>query len=159
MSEFREMRRLKQQLSPEECAEVLKTELRGILSVLGEGGYPYGMPMNHYLHEDGNLYFHCGRGGHREDALKSRDKVSFCVLDKGWQREGEWARHIRSVIVFGHVEWVEDRETVYALSRLLSRKFTHDEGYIEREIARSGPGTRMFRLVPEHISGKLVEES
>ena len=37
---FRPMRRWKQQLSDEDCAALLKNTPRGILSVLGEDGYP-----------------------------------------------------------------------------------------------------------------------
>ena len=36
---FREMMRKKQQLTEEECIEILKTELRGVLSVLGDDDY------------------------------------------------------------------------------------------------------------------------
>ena len=45
---FREMLRKKQQLPEMECIDILKTQLRGVLSVLGDGDYPYGMPINHY---------------------------------------------------------------------------------------------------------------
>ena len=44
---FRELIRKNQQLSHEECIRILQTELRGVLSVNGQDGYPYGMPMNH----------------------------------------------------------------------------------------------------------------
>ena len=157
---FREMLRSQQQLTEAECIDILKREPRGVLSVLGDEGYPYGMPMNHYYcEEDGRLYFHSGKQGHKLDALRSCPKASFCVLDRGFRREGEWSLNFRSVIVFGRVEFVEDRERIYELSRRLSRKFTGDEDYIEGEIVRSGPGTVMFCLIPEHISGKLVNES
>ena len=157
---FREMARKKQALSREECVEILARELRGVLSVLGDDGYPYGMPINHYYcAADGKLYFHGGRRGHKIDALRSCDKASFCVYDSGFRREGEWALNIKSVIVFGRVEFVEDRETVYRISAELSRKFTDDEAYIAREIERSGPGTLMFALVPEWITGKFVNEA
>ncbi|MBQ6670477.1 MAG: pyridoxamine 5'-phosphate oxidase family protein [Firmicutes bacterium] len=157
---FREMLRKKQQLTGEECVRILKDQLRGVLSVLGDDGYPYGMPLNHYYNEqDGRLYFHSGRAGHRTDALKKYRKASFCVFDEGFRRDGEWALNIKSVIVFGHIEFVEDREEIYRISAELSRKFTDDEAYIRREIERSGPGTLMFALVPEHITGKLVNES
>ena len=57
---FRPMRRFKQQISDEECKEVLTSEPRGVLSVLGDDGYPYGIPMDHWYSEtDGKLYFHC----------------------------------------------------------------------------------------------------
>ncbi len=157
---FREMLRKKQQLTQEACIEILKKEPRGVLSVLGDDGYPYGMPMNHYYcEEDGNIYFHSGKNGHRVDAVKHCDKASFCVYDGGFRREGEWALNISSVIVFGRIELIEDQEKIYKIARLLSYKFTNDEEYIEREIQKSGPGTMMFALVPEHMTGKLVKES
>ena len=49
---FREMVRQKQQLAKEECIEILKNEKRGVLSVLGDDDYPYGMPLNHYYCEE-----------------------------------------------------------------------------------------------------------
>ena len=157
---FREMLRKKQQLPEEECIEILKNELRGVLSVIGDDDYPYGMPINHfYCEEDGKIYFHSGRKGHKIDAMKPHDKASFCVYDQGFRREDEWALNIRSVIVFGRIEFIEDKEKIYEIARRLSYKFTDDEEYIEREIVRSGPGTLMFALVPEHITGKLVNEA
>ena len=157
---FRDMLRKKQQLPEEECIELLKNELRGVLSVIGDDDYPYGMPINHfYCEEDGKIYFHSGRKGHKIDAMKRHDKASFCVYDQGFRREGEWALNIRSVIVFGRIEFIEDKEKIYEIARRLSYKFTDDEEYIEREIVRSGPGTLMFALVPEHITGKLVNEA
>ena len=157
---FRPMLRKKQQLPEQECVEILKTELRGVLSVLGDDGYPYGMPINHYYNEeDGKLYFHGGMQGHKIDAIRKHDKASFCLFDSGYREEGDWALHIRSVIVFGKIEFVTDRDSVYELTRRLCRKFTQDGEYIDREIEKSGARTLMFALVPEHISGKLVEES
>ena len=88
--EFRPMRRSKQELSREECIEILMQEPRGVLSVLGEGGYPYGMPINqYYCPENGRLYFHTAREGHRLDAIRAHDKVSLCVYDQGYRKEGE----------------------------------------------------------------------
>lgn len=53
---FRKMRRFKQELSKQECIEILQSEPGGVLSVLGEDGYPYGMPMNHWYSErDGKI--------------------------------------------------------------------------------------------------------
>lgn len=157
---FRELTRKKQALSQETCIALLKTEPRGVLSVLGDEGYPYGTPMNHYYcEEDGCIYFHCGRKGHRLDALKACDKVSFCVYDQGYRREGEWALHIRSVVVFGRMEIIDDPDEVIRLVTPLCRKFTDDEDYIRRELAGSTKATLLLKLTPEHICGKLVNES
>ena len=157
---FRTMTRIKQAISREECLKILKEEPRGVLSVLGDDGYPYGMPMNfYYCEEDGKIYFHGGFKGHKIDAMKRCDKVSLCVYDQGFRREGEWALNIKSVIVFGRIEWVEDHEKAIRISRDLSYKYTQDSAYIEKEIEQAGPRTLVFALVPEHMSGKLVNES
>ena len=59
---FRELLRKNKQISTEECIEVLKSETRGVLSVLGDDDYPYGTPINHFYNEEnGNIYFHCGK--------------------------------------------------------------------------------------------------
>ena len=71
---FRELLRKKQALSREDCIDVLQKETRGVLSVIGDDGYPYGTPMNHWYNEDdGAVYFHCGNVGHRLEALREND--------------------------------------------------------------------------------------
>ena len=158
--QFREVTRVKQRLEREECIRLLETELRGVLSVTGDGGYPYGLPINHYYcPEDGKIYFHSNKKGHKIDAVKANPKASYCVYDTGTRRKGSWALDIKSVVVFGSIEIVEDREKVYEMARRLSRKFTDDEEYIENEIRLYGPATFMFALVPEHITGKIVNEA
>ena len=156
---FRNIVRTKQALPEEECIAILKKELRGVLSVLGDNDYPYGMPLNHYYNEqDGKLYFHSGKTGHRIDAINRHPKASYCVYDQGTRENGNWYLTFKSVIVFGRIEIVEDREKIYDIARKLSRKFTDDEDYIENEVKNSGPGTLMFALVPEHMTGKRVTE-
>ncbi len=157
---FRNMRRQKQALSDEECRTILRQEPRGVLSVLGDGGYPYGMPMDFYYDdESGHIFFHCGQKGHRIDAVRRCDKVSFCVYDKGFRRESEWALNIRSVIVFGRIRVVEDHDRTMELCRKLGGKYTKDTDYIEKEIAGFGSGVLCLELIPEHMTGKLVNES
>lgn len=157
---FRELVRKNKQLSSEECIAVLKSEKRGVLSVMGDEGYPYGMPMNHFYNEaDGCIYFHCGKVGHRLEALQSCDKVSFCTYDGGTPKEGDWALLVKSVIVFGRMEIVEDREAITDITTKLSLKFTEDVEYIRKEIEQHGHRTLLLRLKVEHMRGKLVTES
>ena len=158
---FRELVRKNKALSTDECIEVLKTETRGVLSVLGDDDYPYGTPMNHwYNEEDGCIYFHCGDArSHRTDALQKHDKVSFCVYDQGCREEGDWALHVKSVIVFGRMEIIEDMDKIVEISTKLSHKFTQDEEYIKKEIELHAHRTLLLQLTPEHICGKRVKES
>lgn len=157
---FRELVRKKLALSQEACLELLRSEPRGVLSLIGDEGYPYGLPIDHwYNDEDGCIYFHSGSSGHKIDAMKKCDKASFCVYDQGYREEGDWVLHIKSVIVFGRIQIVEDHAQAIELTRKLSYKYTQDEAYIEDEIQKYGAGVLVFKLVPEHICGKLVKES
>ena len=157
---FREMRRFKQQISADECAAVLKNETRGVLSLLGDDGYPYGIPMNHYYcEEDGKLYFHGAKEGHKIDSLKRCDKVCYTVYDKGYRREGEWSLNVKSVVVFGRISLVENEEKAIDICTKLCRKFTDDEDYLRRELENALPRVQCLELTPEHITGKLVNES
>jgi len=157
---FRELIRKNKQLSNEECIVILESETRGVLSVNGDNGYPYGVPMNHfYNNADGCIYFHCGKTGHRLDSLIKDNKVSFCVYNKGERDDGEWAYNVKSVIVFGRTEIVDNLEVISDITTKLSLKFTSDMEYIKNEIYKYASGTLLLKLVPEHICGKIIKES
>ena len=157
---FREMRRFKQQTTKEECIRVLKEQPRGVLSLAGDDGYPYGIPMDHwYNEEDGHIYFHGAKTGHKIDAVSRCDKASYCVFDEGYRREGEWAPNITSVVVFGRIRIVEDEEKRREICTALCKKFTDDEAYLEKELRTALPRVCCLELIPEHMTGKLVNES
>ena len=100
--------------------------------MLGDDGYPYGIPISHYYsEEDGKIYFHGAKVGHKIDAIKAYDKASFCVYDKGYRKEGEWALNIKSVVIFGRIRLVEDEEKSRMICTRLCRKFTDDEEYLD----------------------------
>ena len=74
---FREMARKKQSLEMSQIIKILNNEKRGVLSVHGENGYPYGLPINYwYNEENGYIYFHSGKKGHKIDAINANNKVS-----------------------------------------------------------------------------------
>ncbi len=157
---FREVTRKKQRLEMSQIVEILKNEKRGVLSVCIEDGYPYGLPMNFwYNEENGYIYFHSGKSGHKTDAIALNNRVSFCVYDAGYKKEGEWALNISSVIVFGRIFPVEDFEQSMEICRNISLKHTDDIEYIESEIRNYGRATQCYELRPEHITGKRVNES
>lgn len=157
---FREMRRFKQQISDEECIRILEEQPRGVLSMLGDDGYPYGIPLDHWYSEDDNkLYFHCAKTGHKLDAVASCDKVSYCVMDEGYRKDGEWALNIISVVIFGRMHIVEDEDKKREICTNLVRKFTDDEEYLQKELTNAFPRVCCLELTIEHMTGKLVNES
>lgn len=158
---FRELVRIKQQMPMEECIELLKKETRCVLSVIGDDGYPYGSPINHFYDEEsGKIYFHIGnQRSHRTDAIRKCDKASVCVYDNGYRKDGHWALNVKSVIVFGRIAIIEDKEKVADITTKLCYKFTDDKDYIEKELKDNLHRTWLLELTPEHISGKFVNES
>ena len=157
---FRPMRRFKQQLSDSEAQEVLVNAKRGVLSVIGDDGWPYGIWLNpHYGKEDGRIYFHGAKEGHKIDALRKDDRASFTVIDDGVRDQGGWAYTFRSVVVFGRIEFVEDHEFALGLCRELARRFNPSEEDIEKEIQMAGARVQVLCLIPEHITGKRVHEA
>lgn len=157
---FRPMRRFKQQVSEKECIRILKEEKRGVLSLHGEDGYPYGIPMDHwYCEEDGKIYFHGAKAGHKIDALAKDNRVSYCVYDAGFRREGEWALNVTSVVVFGRISLVTDEAKAARICEQICRKFTDDEAYIQKELANALPRVQCLELAIDHMTGKLVNES
>ena len=157
---FREIRRKKNELPIEAAKELLRNNKRAALAVNGDDGYPYVVPINFYYEESENrIYFHGAKEGHKLDAIRACDKVSYCVYDHGYRREGEWALNIRGVIVFGKLRLVEDEEKAKKICTQLCQKFTDDKEYLEKELKYSVPRVQCLELVPEHMSGKLVNES
>lgn len=157
---FRQMRRLNQQISDAQCLEILKKEKRGVLSLLGDDGYPYGIPLNHFFSEEDNkIYFHCAKEGHKIDAIKNYEKASFCVYDSGYRKDGEWALNINSVIIFGKIRLVTDLEITKKICINLVQKFTDDEKYLENALKNALPRVQCLEFEIEHMTGKLVNES
>jgi len=155
---FRKMRRFKQQISEEECIRILKEKPRGVLSMIGDDGYPYGIPLDHWYSKS-KLYFHGAKVGHKIDAITAFDKVSYCVMDEGFRRDGEWALNIKSVVVFGRIRVVEDEAKKREICTNLVRKFTDDEEYLQKELTNAFPRVNCLELTIEHMTGKLVNES
>lgn len=157
---FRKMRRFKQQLTDEECRTILKNELRGVLAINGDDGYPYALPMDYFYDEDnGKIYFHCAKEGAKIDLLRENCKVSFCVHDEGFRKEGEWPLNISSVIVFGRIGFVEDRNLALKEVTGIARKFYPTEESIQAEIEKAFNRVQILELTIDHMTGKLVNES
>ena len=154
---FRKMKRIGQEISKEECEEILTNEPRGVLALLGDDDYPYAIPMSH-VYVDGKIYFHGAQEGHKNDAVKKHSKVSYCVIDKGVKAKDSWWYTFKSVIVFGKIKTLTDRDEKIEILTHLGDKFfpTHKETV--DEINRLLDRTEVFEITIEHMSGKIVKE-
>ncbi len=86
------------------------------------------------------VHFHCAKAGHKLDAIRASDKVSYGITGEGRHEDGvEWSLTFRSVIVFGRMRVLEDGEASLRLARLLGEKFTQDAAYLDNEVKHAGP--------------------
>ncbi len=156
--EFRKMRRQRQQLSDEESIGILKKATSGTLALLGDGGYPYAVPIS-YVYDDGKLYFHSALAGHKVDAIRACDKASFCVIDQDNVKPAEYTTYFRSVIAFGRIHIVEDEEEKLAIARILGNKYNpHQEEALQKELEHGLSRMLAIRLDIEHLTGKEAIE-
>lgn len=155
---FQEVKRIKQRLDINESKEILERTLRGVLALNGLDGYPYSMPLNHYYYKEENrLYFHGGKIGYKIDCIKNDNKCSYTVYEKTGILDDKW-NIFKSVIIFGKIHIVDDKNEIIKISKLLSHKFTNDDSYINDEIKKYLDETLMFYIEIEHITGKIVNE-
>ncbi len=160
--EFRAMRRKRQQLSDAESVDILKKATSGTLALLGDGGYPYAVPIS-YVYSDGQLYFHSALTGHKVDAIRNCDKASFCVIDKDDVKPEKYTTFFRSVIAFGKVHIVEDDAERLRIARLLGNRYNpHQDEALQKEIENGLSRMLVICFDIEHLTGKesieLVKE-
>ena len=154
---FREMRRKKQALTAEETAEILKRNTSGVLSLNGDDGYPYGVPLS-YVYLDSKLYFHCAGAGHKLDSILKDDKVSFCVIDQDQVVGEEYTTYFRSVIAFGRARVLEGAEKLRPLVELCEKYYP---GHLEQTRQKAEHALKNVSIVEvtiEHMTGKTAME-
>ena len=128
---FRQMRRFKQQLSENECKEILNKSKSGVLAVIGDDGYPYAVPLS-YVYLNNKIYFHSAKEGHKIDALAKNNKVSFCVVTKDDVVPEELTTYFKSVIIFGKAKKLEGDELRNAAIQL-GLKYYNNEDAVKKK--------------------------
>lgn len=156
--EFRAMRRKRQQLSETETISILEQSTSGTLALMGDGGYPYAVPIS-YVYADGRLYFHSALTGHKVDAIRACEKASFCVVGQDSVQPKQYTTFFRSVIAFGRVHIIEDEKEKLETARLLGRRYNpNDEESLQKEIEHGLSRMLMIRFDIEHMTGKAAIE-
>ena len=156
---FRKMRRFKQQFSQEDCFEILETEKRGVLALHGDDDYPYAIPINFYYDKDENkIYFHGAGEGHKIDSIKRSEKASFCVYTSGTKDEGQWWYRVKSVIVFGKIKIISDREKAIEAVTNIGIKYFPNKSILDEELKNYADKVTCLEMSIEHITGKNVKE-
>jgi nitroimidazol reductase NimA-like FMN-containing flavoprotein (pyridoxamine 5'-phosphate oxidase superfamily) len=163
---FRELRRKDMQLDDVSGLNILEKSDYGILGVHGDDGYPYAVPVN-YTYLDEKIYIHCALKGHKIDAIRGNDKVSFTVVDHEEVLPDLFDTAYSSVIAFGRARLLVDGEgpdsdydetqnsiKQRALKSIL-KKFSPDfldEG--NKTLKEEWKATQVIEITIEHLAAK-----
>lgn len=156
---FREIRKKKNILNIEEAKNLLKKERRGVLSLNGDDGYPYGIPINYlYVEEENIIIFHGSKQGHKVDSLTKSNKACFTVYGNVVFKEEKWAPYVQSVICFGRCKLITDQNDIIRLAKIFASKYYPNDELIDKEIEKSIKALQMYVIEIEHLSGKQIQE-
>ena len=145
---FREMRRAKQQLTDAETRKILEAGSFGVLACFGDENWPYAVPLS-YAVEGDFIYIHCAAEGHKLDAIRRDDRVSFCVVGQDVPQSGEYTTHYRSAVAFGRARIVADADEKLAALMRIGRKY--EPGRDERTRAYAGESLAKVAIIEIHI--------
>lgn len=150
---FRSMRRIRQQMGEKAAVSVLEKGGTGILTVNGDDGYPYPVPMN-FAYMDKKIYVHSANTGHKIDAIRSSDKVGFLVIDKDDVIADKLTTAYRSVVVFGRARIVSDAQEALSLIRRFAHKYSDNMSAIQADIDENFSHMALIEIEIEHMTGK-----
>ena len=159
---FRKMRRFKQQISQQECAEILRRASSGVLGLHGEDGYPYTVPISFVYQEGGDglgtIGFHCAKVGHKIDAIRQNEKVSFTVIDRDEVMPKERTTKFCSVIAFGRARIIEDEDELRRAANAVGAKYSKgfEDLYMKEteDTIRAG-ALCCVEITIDHMTGKI----
>ena len=154
---FRNMRRTKQQLPDEEAKRILAEGQTCVLAVHGDDGYPYAVPLN-YVYDDGKIYVHCAKAGHKLDAIKSDPKVSLAVIERDDVVPEKLATYYRSVIVFGHARILTDNAEKRHAAELIGLHYYNVPEAVQKEIEQTWNALVCIEITIDHMTGKEARD-
>jgi len=149
---FKPLRRKDRALKDDEALEILSKSNYGVLCVF-DGNYPYGVPVN-YVYEDGFIYIHSAKEGHKIESIKSFDRVCFTVVGSSQVMENEFSTKYESVVVFGRADILHDEQVIPALRKLAQKYSPRYTNEAERIIQDSFKDVAVIRIKIEHVQGK-----
>ena len=152
---FREMRlKEENQLSQSQSIEILTEAQYGVLALHGDDDYPYTVPLN-YAYSENRIYFHGAPEGHKVDASRRNDKVSFCAVTRSEIIPEAYNCLYASAVAFGRIQIITDEaEKKHALELIIDKYSSSFRENGRKYMQSSWDDVATFVIDLEHITGK-----
>lgn len=150
-----DIRRKDRLLDEERATRLLQTAEYGVMSMTGDDGRPYGIPLNFVWDGASGLYVHCAPEGRKLRAIAALADVSFCVVGRVNLLPSQFTTEYESVVLRGRATVVaDDDEKRDALRRIIAKLAPGEMAAGEKSIARSFHRTSIIRIDIDTWSGK-----
>lgn len=123
------VRRQDRLLDEARAMELLAGAEYGVMSMAGDDGRGYGVPLNYVWDGSSSLYIHCAPDGEKLRAVRANPDVSFCIVGRTNLLPERFTTEYESVVMRCRaVTGLDDGEKMRAL-RLLVEKLS--PGHVE----------------------------
>ena len=154
---FREVRRKEKLESGEAAESLLEKGEYGVLSLLGDNDYPYGVPLNYAVVDD-CIYAHGATEGHKLDAVAKHPKACFTVVGPAAVLPEEISTRYISVIAFGAASVFlpgdDPEERRKAFAALVQKYVPGDPERTDNYIQAWEQWTAVIKIRIEHMTCK-----
>ena len=128
------------------------------VSMVDQHNMPYVVPLNFGL-KDGVIYLHSSRTGKKLDILRNNKNVCIAFSTDHqlrFQHEDVACSYVmkyRSILVYGHIEFIEDIEDKIEAMNLVMKK------YVGKEFSYNEPAIRevcVYKVIISEMTGKKL---
>lgn len=150
-----EIRRKDRLLDEESAVELLSKGEYGILSMAGENGGAYGVPVNFVWDNKSSIYFHCAKEGRKLRLIDMDSKVSFCVVGHTNVLSAKFSTEYESIILQCYaIRNLAPEDCMEGLKLLLDKYCPMDKKNGIKYAEKSFLVTEIVKLEIDHWSGK-----
>lgn len=159
MSDGPRLRRADRVMSDERVREMLASAYCGRLATVGPEGWPYVVPLL-YVRMDDEIWVHnTGARGHLRENVEREPRVCFEVDDPGpvfpyGRFECDSTLAYRSVVAFGRIRIVEDRDAKVAFCRALMAKYADPRWERPKDFFPRLDQITVYAIAVERMTGK-----
>jgi len=142
------------QLSDSDTMSILRKGTNGVLSLNGEDGFPYAVPVNYVILDD-KVYLHSAKYGYKNECIARDSRCCFAVTVIQKLMPAKVSCAYESVIMTGHISIVDDdAEKRRAMDAFINDLCAGSEELGFKFLEKSYPKIEVLRIDPDETTGK-----